>query len=153
MRIVSLCEGGCSEETVAFLCAEDSAPVPDDVLTHLRELVEASLLQNEVAEDGAMRFHLLKLVQEYAQEQLRASGQETLYRARHLDYFTRLVEEAIMPDRPQREWIEAEQANLRAALQWAYEQRQARAGLRRLLDQNRPPPRGRRVAHQTAGVG
>ncbi|MBO0777321.1 MAG: hypothetical protein J2P37_00720, partial [Ktedonobacteraceae bacterium] len=130
LRIVSLCEGGCSEEALTFLCAEDGASGPGDVLTHLHELVEASLLQSEAAEDGTMRFHLLKLVQEYAQEQLRATGQEALYRSRHLDYFTRLVEEAIMPDRPQREWIEAEQANLRVALQWTYEQRQASAGLR-----------------------
>ncbi|GHO92324.1 hypothetical protein KSF_023720 [Reticulibacter mediterranei] len=128
LRIASVCEGGWSEEALAFLCAED-ALVATDLLTHLRELVDASLMQSEVVEDGTMRFHLLKLVQEYAQEELRRTSREATYQWRHIDYFTRLVERAITPGSCQ-EWIEPEQANLRAALHRAYEQRQARAGLR-----------------------
>ncbi|GHO60410.1 hypothetical protein KSB_88850 [Ktedonobacter robiniae] len=76
-----------------------------------------------------MRFYMLKLVQEYAQEQLRRTGKEATYRWRHVEYVTRLVERAITPG-SRHEWIEPEQPNLRAALHWAYEQRKARAGLR-----------------------
>ncbi len=128
LRTASVCEGSYTGEALAFLCAED---VPDDMalLMHLRELVDASLIQSEVGAEGTMRFSMLKLVQEYAQEQLRHAGKEAAYRWRHVDYFTHLVEKAIRPGSRQ-EWIEPEQPNLRAALRWTYEQRQPRAGLR-----------------------
>ncbi|GHO56247.1 ATP-binding protein [Ktedonobacter robiniae] len=128
LRIASVCEGGCSEEALAFLCAEDSI-VATDLLTHLRALVEASLIQSEVMQDGTMRFYMLKLVQEYAQEQLRRTGQEAAYRWRHLEHMTRLIERAIRPGTRQ-EWIEPEQPNLRAALHWTYEQKKVGPGLR-----------------------
>jgi len=128
LYIASVCEESYSEEALAFLCAED---VQDNttLLTYLRELVDASLIQSEMGEEGTMRFHMLKLVQEYAQEQLRRTSKEAVYRWRHVDYFTRLVERAIRPGSHQ-EWIETEQPNLRVALHWTYEQRKPGAGLR-----------------------
>jgi predicted ATPase len=128
LRIASVCEGGCTVDALAFLSAED-APVATGLLMHLRELVEASLMQSEMVEEATMRFHLLKLVQEYAQNQLSRTGQEAAYRWRHVAYFTSLVERAITPGSRQ-EWIEPEQPNLRAALHWAYEQEKAQTGLR-----------------------
>ncbi|HEY4388099.1 MAG TPA: tetratricopeptide repeat protein [Ktedonobacteraceae bacterium] len=128
LRIASVCEGGCTADALDFLGTED-ALVATDLLTHLRELVEASLMQSEMVEGATMRFHLLKLVQEYVQNQLSRAGQEAAYRWRHVEYFTHLVERAITPGSRQ-EWIELEQPNLRAALHWAYEQGKARPGLR-----------------------
>jgi predicted ATPase/DNA-binding XRE family transcriptional regulator len=128
LRIASVCEGSYSAEALAFLCTEE---IQDDttLLTYLRELIDASLIQSDVGKEGTMRFHMLKLVQEYALEQLRRTNKEAVYRWRHVEYFTRLVEKAITPG-SRNEWIEPEQPDLRAALHWTYEQRKPAAGLR-----------------------
>ncbi len=127
--ILGVCEGGCTEEALAFLASGEPEMASPDLLAHLTVLVNASLLQSDALADGNLRFRMLELIHEYAQEQLRATGQEHIYRERHVEYYTHLVETAITPGSGQ-EWIESELPNLRAALHWVYEQRKAGPGLR-----------------------
>ena len=89
---------------------------------------------------------MLETLRAYGRQRLQARGEAEAVARRHATYYTRLVEqlyprsarwEATPPSArpPSREeaWfasIEAEQANVRAALAWAVRRRDTRAGLR-----------------------
>ncbi|HEX5504771.1 MAG TPA: tetratricopeptide repeat protein, partial [Thermomicrobiales bacterium] len=102
----------------------------------LAALVDQGLVRAEGGgEDGEPRFAMLETIREYAAERLAASGEEAAARARHLDYFMALAEEAAPrltgPD--QAAWLdrlEREHANFRAALGWALDSGAAETGLR-----------------------
>ena len=100
-------------------------------LTLLAALVDKSLVRR--AANG--RYELHELVRQYAEEQLPATDECGHVRDRHLQWYLRRVEE-----QEQRmfgtqhnaviETLELEHDNLRAALQWALDSRQADLGLR-----------------------
>jgi predicted ATPase/class 3 adenylate cyclase len=104
--------GGC---TVA--AAEQ---VVDADLDVLQSLVEKSLLRR--TED---RFWMLETIREYAVERLEASGEGDALRRRHAEWSLEVVEAAnlsidALGRAPQRhDEVATEQANLRAALDWA----------------------------------
>jgi predicted ATPase/DNA-binding CsgD family transcriptional regulator len=86
-------------------------------------LVEQSLLIRREEPDGEVRFAMLETIKEFAAEQLAASGEETATRDAHAAYFLRLAEvaEPRVHGPEQAVWLnrlEAEHANLRAALAW-----------------------------------
>lgn len=96
--------------------------IPDSVLT----LVEQSLLQSREDESEELRFYLLETVREFAREALRQSPHELALRRAHCEYFLALAEAAApeLSGPQQREWLsllEGEQANLRAAINYAIE--------------------------------
>ncbi len=108
------------------------APV-EDVLEGISSLVEVSLLQRP-AEAGQSRFSMLETIREYALEQLHAAGEERKTHRRHADFYLNLVEQAEseLAMAKQAEWLrrlEAERANLRAALGWAQEEGETDLGL------------------------
>lgn len=92
------------------------------VLVLLSRLVEQSLLVAEEAA-GDIRYRMLKTLGDYASEHLDASGEAGDIRRRHGEYFLALAEEAreLLTGSDQGVWLkalEAEHANLRAALEW-----------------------------------
>lgn len=98
------------------------------LLSGLTLLVDSSLVSVSPSPDGAMRYAMLDVVRELAMERLVAAGEDVLLRARFIDWALALVPA---------EWIDqagafvtvtqwgprltAEDANLRAALDWLSE--------------------------------
>jgi predicted ATPase/DNA-binding XRE family transcriptional regulator len=94
-----------------------------EVLGHLSSLVDKSLVQRTNAHDEP-RFTMLETVREYALERLEEGGEGERFRRRHAGFFLRLAEEDVRASRGplQGAWLdrlEAEHANLRAALEWS----------------------------------
>ena len=104
------------------------------VLDLLAQVVDKSLVLAE-EHDGRARFRLLEPVRQYALQQLREAGEETPIGGRLLAWSLALAEEAEsgLTGPEQALWLqrlETEHANLRAALGWALDQRDAEAALR-----------------------
>jgi non-specific serine/threonine protein kinase len=92
-------------------------------LDTIAALVEASLLRSETDSDGMVRYRMLETIREFAEERLMASGEAEVIRQRHAAYFLAFAERyelaELLPDGERaRNVLEAEHANLRAALAW-----------------------------------
>jgi predicted ATPase/DNA-binding CsgD family transcriptional regulator/Tfp pilus assembly protein PilF len=107
-----------------------------DILDVLYGLVEKSLVVAQgFGERGTVRYRLLELIRQYAQEKLEEGGKGEEVRHRHAAFFLALAEEAEPKLRTpeNREWLErleAEHDNLRAALSWALGRGEAELTLR-----------------------
>lgn len=130
----SVFSGGFDLRAAEAVCGGDGIATAD-VLELVAGLVDKSVLLREEHEPWA-RYRLLETVRQYGRERLVESGQETVVRARHRDWYQRLVEpsatERFGPDhvrwlvRVDRDW-----ANVRAALDFCVsEPGQAGAGMR-----------------------
>ena len=109
--------------------------LPPSVLDLIAALVEASLLRSETGPDGTTRYRMLETIREFAEEQLAASGEAEAVRKRHAVYFMAFAERyelaELLPDGDQvLALLEAEHANLRAALAWLEETDECGALLR-----------------------
>jgi len=98
-------------------------------------LLDKSLLQRSLDLDGELRFSMLVTLRHFALERLRDLGEVEKVKDRHLNYFLQIVEQADQEIHgPQQlywlEHLEREHDNLRAALEWALESKNAEAGLR-----------------------
>src|SRR5438477_8463756 len=108
--------GGWTLEAAEAVAAGGTV-APSDVLEHLTQLAEKSLV---VVDASGERYRLLDTVRHYAQERLQGSGDEAAARARHLDFYVRLAEEARpgLAGPQQAEWLallDLERENLLAA--------------------------------------
>ncbi len=102
--------------------ASDAAAAPP-VLDLLASLVENSLVRHEPGLSETPRYTMLETVREFAAEQLAAEGEEAAVRQAHASYFLMLAEQEglahFLPDGERRlDALEAERANMRAALTW-----------------------------------
>ena len=100
----------------------------------LAALVDNSLVRRRV-EGGDSRYVLLETIREFASEQLVAHGDANLIGRRHAFFYASLCElgERRFTGSDQRAWLdrfELEQDNLRAAMRWSIEARDAETGLR-----------------------
>jgi non-specific serine/threonine protein kinase len=114
--------GGAGRQEGEGVVVPDS-PSPPSVFDGLAALIDASLLQQETAPVGTARYQMLETLREYAAERLAASGEEQAARRAHAVYFLTLAERhppaPFLPDdTPWLLRLEAEHANLRAALTW-----------------------------------
>ena len=103
------------------------------VLDLLTQLVEKSLV---IVQPGAQaRYRLLETVRQYSSGKLQQSGEESLLRERHLDWFLTLAEQAEPelqgPKQAERlKQLAMDYDNLRAALRWSLAAVGREAGLR-----------------------
>jgi predicted ATPase len=102
-------------------------------------LLRDNSLVSVVDTKAGVRFRLLETVREYACEQLEQTGQEAAVRRRHRDYFLELAVEADknLSGSEQKdgfECLEAENANLRAALTWSLQNGDAESSALQLCD-------------------
>jgi len=116
--------GGSRLEAAEALC--DSIGI--DVLDGLHSLVEKSLLRQRADADGEPRFWMLETIREYALELLDEAGALAEVRRRHAEWFLAQAERADIEARTgdQAAWfdgLDADNDNLRAALDWAEETR------------------------------
>jgi hypothetical protein len=109
------------------MVADSTAIAERPLNATLHALIGKSLVRAETTPSGEQRFLLLETIREFAVEQLRAHGEETLLRQHHYtaylhlfrtgDSYLRKPEAAIWLAR-----LAPEQDNLRAALQWALDE-------------------------------
>lgn len=134
---LSVFVGGCELEAAREVCLEigslDEGSM--DLFETLSELVDKSMLKLAYSENGETRFSMLDTLREYTFEKLEQSGETSILQARHYHYFVSLAEqaEAALAGNQQKGWLdrlEAEHANLRAALGWALQQAKAELALR-----------------------
>jgi predicted ATPase/DNA-binding NarL/FixJ family response regulator len=126
--------GGWTLEAAEVVCAGDGLE-PFEVLDLLQRLVGRSLVVAEICPDGTNRYRMLEMLQQYALERLVERGEEEDARRRHAACFLALAERAESELRGPREgeWsarLEGENENLRAALRWAIDRREAEHALR-----------------------
>jgi len=115
----------CTAAAAAAVWGEREA---ERTLSLMRGLVDKSLLRAEIRGNAVDRFAMLETIREYAQEQLQTTGTLDAARTRHADYFLQRLEALSPYVRRGNERqiaalaeIDADYANLRAAMQWAIE--------------------------------
>src|SRR5215211_2626477 len=126
--------GGRTLEAIEAVC-DTRGDLPVDAFEGISSLVDKSLLRQEEGPNGEPRFMMLETVHEFAREKLGQSPEAEEIKRIHAQYFLILAEEADPelrgPD--QLEWLErleAEHDNMRAALSWALERKEAEVALR-----------------------
>jgi predicted ATPase/class 3 adenylate cyclase len=117
--------GGCRLEAAEALCDPDG-DLGMEILDGLESLVEKSLLRQKADSDGEPRFWMLETIGEYAHELLEASGAPEEGRRSHARFYCSLAEDLDLESRTGDHAaflarLDAESANLRAALDWARE--------------------------------
>jgi predicted ATPase/DNA-binding CsgD family transcriptional regulator len=133
-RRLAVFVGGCTLEAVEAACTAHG-DLEEDLLDVVGRLVDKSLLRQEAEIDGEPRLLMLETIREYGLERLAASGEEETVRQRHATFFLALAEEVEpkLQSSEQANWysrLETEHDNLRAALHWTLERKEAEMGLR-----------------------
>nr|MBA3644414.1 tetratricopeptide repeat protein [Chloroflexia bacterium] len=122
--------GGCTLEAAETVCR---GPDGIAIASGLEILVGHSLLWREKI-DGISRYAMLETIRDFGLEALAASGEAHVVQREHALFFQRLAERAAPElDGPNSvAWfdrLETEQANLRAALRWSFDQEETAIGL------------------------
>src|SRR6266699_3296558 len=131
---LSVFVGGCTFEAVEAVC-KLRGDVTADVLNGVASLIDKNLVQQRDQINGEPRLMMLETIREYGLEALEASGEMEATQQAHLQYYLHLAEE-INPKlfgAEQQRWfarLEREHANLRTALQWLLERKEAALTLR-----------------------
>jgi predicted ATPase/DNA-binding SARP family transcriptional activator len=120
LRRLGVFQGGFTLEAAEAIA---QGPPVTDLVAGIATLVEGSLLGRPV-EPSQARFWMLETIREYALEELRAAGEDDVIGGRHARFYATLVERAEpkLTGADQARWLdqlEAEHANLQAALRWA----------------------------------
>jgi len=117
--------GGWTLEAAEAVCAGDRVET-FDVLDLLAQLENKSLVVIEREPGQEARYRLLETIRQYAWERLQEAGEEEQSRTRHLATYCRLAQ-AVEPKLYGAQQLEglaqldAEQSNIRAALEWGLE--------------------------------
>jgi tetratricopeptide (TPR) repeat protein len=139
LRRLAVAAEGCDLRAAEAICAQEDL----DVLSLLSRLVDRSLVVIADQPDdlqapngpGSPRYRLLESVAAYCMRRMREAGEYTQVRRRHRRFYCDFAERAAAGLRgyDQRSWLrrlDAEAANLRAALDCAADDRDASATLR-----------------------
>jgi predicted ATPase/DNA-binding CsgD family transcriptional regulator len=122
MRRLAVFAGGFTLPAAGAVATAGAHP-DIDLLDALAPLVDQSLLVRHEDLGGEARFRMLETIREFAQERLGESGEEAAIRAAHAAFFLDIAEDAEprLRGADQSLWLtrlEADHANLRAALHW-----------------------------------
>ncbi|MCA1553926.1 MAG: tetratricopeptide repeat protein [Chloroflexi bacterium] len=146
-RRFAVFRGSAALEAVQVVCTDEGSWLPDKSLAHpsevldlLAHLIDKSLLV-VTAGERETRFSFLETVRQYAREQLRELDEEPRLARKHVQFFTAFAEEAAaqLNGAHQTAWLKrmrADEANLRAALDWCFAQQDTEFGLRLTLALN-----------------
>jgi predicted ATPase len=134
-------QGGARLDDIEAVCLGEAgsalSPLDLDVFDGVELLVSKSLLQQQESHDGEPRFVMLETIHEYGDEKRQESGEGEVLAELHADRFLALAEQAAtqLTGSEQAAWLarlHEEQANLRAALEFACGPTGAPAGALRL---------------------
>lgn len=122
-RRLALFVGGCTLAAVESVCNVDGA-LTIDPLDLLASLIDKSLVQQQASTIDEPRYTTLRVVREYALEQLRIRGEAEALRRQQAAFYLTFVEtaERAMTGNEQQSWLTRlaeEYDNLRALLEWA----------------------------------
>jgi predicted ATPase/DNA-binding SARP family transcriptional activator/Tfp pilus assembly protein PilF len=123
LRRLAAFSGGCTIEAAEAACADAELPV-DLVFETVATLIDRSLLTTE-ERAGSMRYGMLESIRHYAARRLDESGERPAVEHRAWDWLRQVVSEADLEGPDQVAWLEvleAEQGNVRAALDLALNQ-------------------------------
>jgi DNA-binding CsgD family transcriptional regulator/tetratricopeptide (TPR) repeat protein len=125
--------GGCTLETAEAVCAGDGIE-EKQVLELLSHLIDQSLVHMQEL-SGDARYGMPEIIQQFGREQLEAKGEAVILSRRHRDWYLGLAEqtEQGLAGKRQGVWLdrlEAEHDNLRCALRWSLEQKEAEVAAR-----------------------
>jgi predicted ATPase/DNA-binding SARP family transcriptional activator/DNA-binding CsgD family transcriptional regulator len=126
--------GGWSLEAAETVCSADGIE-RGEIHNLLGGLVDKSLVMVGPKANGATRYRMLEPIRQYASEKLEESGQADEAQGQHVAFFLDVAEEAEpeLAGSQQSHWVkqlEREHDNLRAALSWVLERREAGQSLR-----------------------
>jgi len=134
LRRLSVFAGGFSLEAAEAVCSQGMKQ--SDILALLGRLVDKSLVIVEAdSEFSETRYRLLETIRQYALEKLVETGEASVIRDRHLDFYLSLAEKS-EPHIFRHEsviWInrlDKELDNIRAAMEWSTNSGKAVAALR-----------------------
>jgi predicted ATPase/DNA-binding SARP family transcriptional activator len=128
-RRLAVFAGGFALETAEAVCSQGGLK-RNEILDLLGRLADKSLVTVDSVVIVETRYRLLETIREYALEKLLESGEAETSRNQHLQFFTRLAERAA-PNAfgaetfEYYEQIDWELDNIRSAVEWAIETRQA----------------------------
>jgi predicted ATPase/DNA-binding CsgD family transcriptional regulator len=133
-RRLSVFVGGCTLKEVEAVCNKVDH-VGLNVLDGVAALLDNSLLQQTEQAGDEPRFVMLETIREYGRECLEASGEREETRRAHASYYVALAEEAEpkLCSAERENWVhrlEREHDNIRAALSWSVERKEAATALR-----------------------
>ncbi len=133
-RRAAIFVGGWSLEAAEAVCAV-SGDLEPEVFDVLASLADKSLVRSEPGADDEPRFRYLATIREFGLELLKASGERDDLARRHATYFAGLAERMVKPlaGPDVVRWVsrlEADHANLRAAVHWSVEAGEPGLGLR-----------------------
>lgn len=119
-RRLAVFVGGWTLEAAESVCGEERGGA--DVLDLLTRLVDKSLVFSEES-TGEIRYHRLETIRQYSREKFLETDEVETIRNRHLAFYVQFSQEAEkhMQGRERLKWthlLEAEQDNLRAAMEW-----------------------------------
>ena len=132
-RRLAVFAGGARLDAIDSVCPGDELKI--DILDGLTSLVEKSLLRQVPDGDGEPRFLMLGTIRDYALERLADSGRADELRRNHAEHFARLIDQAApellgTDKRRWLDWLEADDDNIRAVLDWAVERNEGALALR-----------------------
>ena len=131
-RSLGVLVGSWTLEAAEAICRTGEEKASEEMILILAALVDASLVQVDIAMNGPARFGMFELIREYALQRLHAEGEEEDYRRRHAVYFAHLSESArsqVPTQRAQAASLLQDIPNIRAAIQWAEEKHEIVLGL------------------------
>jgi predicted ATPase/DNA-binding XRE family transcriptional regulator len=123
LRRLSVFAGGWTLDAAERVCVGEGVEA-DAILNLMTQLVNKSLVISERAQGKETRYRILETIRQYASERLLEASESEQLRNRHLDFFlwwTERVEPKVR-GRQQLKWLdqlEAENDNLRVALEWS----------------------------------
>jgi predicted ATPase len=131
---LSVFAGGWTLEAAEEVCSGRSIE-QEDVLDLLGALVDKSLVLTGARTEGAVRYRMLEPIRQYAREKLEVSAEADVIRYRHYNHFLGLAAEAepMLQGSQQGAWLkrlEGEHDNLREAISWSLNLREAGPALR-----------------------
>jgi predicted ATPase/class 3 adenylate cyclase len=132
-RRLAIFVGGARLDAIESICPGDELSI--DILDGLTSLVDKSLLRQVPAGDGEPRFLMLGTIREYALDRLGESGRADELGRRHAEHFAGLVAQALpqllgSEKRQWLDWLEEDNDNLRAALDWSLDAGETALALR-----------------------
>ena len=125
---LSVFMGGWTLEAAEEVCSGDGID-SYDVLDLLTQLVNKSLIVIvERSKVDEIRYRMLETIRQYARERLLESGKAENVRERYFTYFWQMVKQSNLDFYGPKEldwlvWLESEWDNIRAAVEWTYEER------------------------------
>ena len=131
---LSVFAGGWTADAAEAVCRSDRMPT-ESVVNVLARLADKSLVLVDHRDDAPVSYHMPQILRQYGAQRLDQRPDAAPTRRRHAESFLKRIERAGPMFQPPHEaqwftWIHEELDNLRAALDWAVENRDAGLGLR-----------------------